>query len=96
MSFETFIMERTQSLYENEVEINLTESGVEPLTISTLLSPAEIEAMLNVRLGYNYTEGTPELRSAIASWYPGAGQDNILVTTGGGGSEFRRVLDDHG
>jgi len=28
MKIETFLLERTQSLYENEVEYNLTESGV--------------------------------------------------------------------
>ena len=38
MDIETFLLERNQSLYENEVEINLTESGVEPLTISELLT----------------------------------------------------------
>jgi hypothetical protein len=88
MSFQTFVLERTQSLYENDVEINLTESGVEPLTLASLLSPDEIEALLNLRLGYNHTEGTPELRQAIASWYPGAGADNVLVTTGGAEANF--------
>lgn len=88
MSFETFLLERTQSLYENDVEINLTESGVEPLTLATLLSPQEIEALLALRLGYNHTEGTPELRDAIATWYPGAGRDNVLVTAGGAEANF--------
>lgn len=88
MSFPTFVLERTQSLHENDCEINLTESGVEPLTLAELLSPAETEALLNLRLGYNHTEGTPELRAAIASWYPGAGADNILVTAGGAEANF--------
>jgi aspartate/methionine/tyrosine aminotransferase len=88
MSFETFILERTQSLHENDVEINLTESGVEPLTLAGLLSPAEIEALLTLRLGYNHTEGTPELREAIASWYPVARPENVLVTTGAAEANF--------
>lgn len=88
MSFQTFLLERTQSLHENEVEINLTESGVEPLSLAELLEPAEIEALLTLRLGYNHTEGTPQLREAIASWYPGADADNVLVTAGGAEANF--------
>ena len=75
MKIDTFELERNQSLYENSVEINLTESGVEPMTLAELLSPEELDALLNLRLGYNYTEGTPELRAAIASWYPDTGID---------------------
>jgi len=82
MTFETFLLERNQSLYENEVELNLTESGVEPLTLRELLTEDEFEALAQVRLGYNHTEGTPELRRAIASWYPGATADHVLVTAG--------------
>ena len=66
MNIDTFLMERNQSLHENEVEINLTESGVEPLTLTQLLSAAEMAELMRLRLGYNHTEGTPELRSAIA------------------------------
>lgn len=88
MAFETFLLERNQSLYENEVEINLTESGVEPMALAELLSPDDQAALLNIRLGYNYTEGTPELRSAIASWYPGATADQVLVTTGTAEANF--------
>ena len=34
-------------------------------------------------LGYTQTNGTPELRQAIASMYPGASADHIEVTNGG-------------
>jgi aspartate/methionine/tyrosine aminotransferase len=88
MNIETFVLERTQSLYENEVEINLTESGVEPLTLAELLSPEELAELMQVRLGYNHTEGTPELRRAIASWYPGANEHEVLVTTGAAEANF--------
>ena len=88
MEIETFLLERNQSLYENEVEINLTESGVEPLTIAELLSEEETAELLSLRLGYNYTEGTPELRRTIANWYPGAGEDNVLVTAGTSEANF--------
>jgi aspartate/methionine/tyrosine aminotransferase len=88
MSFETFLLERNQSLYENEVEINLTESGVEPLTLAELLTPAQQVELMSIRVGYNYTEGTPEVRAAIASWYPGAGIEDVLVTTGAAEANF--------
>ncbi len=88
MKIDTFLLERNQSLYENEVEINLTESGVEPLTLGELLSPAEVAVLMQLRLGYNYTEGTPELRRAIATWYPGATEHQVLVTTGAAEANF--------
>lgn len=82
MDIETFLLERNQSLYENAVEINLTESGVEPLTVGELLDPEEQAALLSLRLGYGHTEGTPALRAAVAGWYPGAGVDDVLITAG--------------
>jgi hypothetical protein len=88
MTFETFLLERNQSLYENEVELNLTESGVEPLTLAELLTPAELTELTSIRLGYNFTEGTPQVRAAIASWYPGATADNVLVTSGAAEANF--------
>ncbi len=88
MDVETFKLERNQSLFENTVEINLTESGIEPLTLSELLSSEELAALHSLRLGYNYTEGTPAVREAIASWYPGATADNVLVTTGASEANF--------
>jgi aspartate/methionine/tyrosine aminotransferase len=39
-------------------------------------------------LGYNYTEGTPGLRSMIAAWYPGAEMENVLVTNGTSEANF--------
>jgi aspartate/methionine/tyrosine aminotransferase len=91
MDLETFLLERNQSLFENEVEINLTESGVEALSIGELLRPAEREALCGLQLGYGYTEGSPELRAAIATWYPGAAVDNVLVTTGAAEANFLTI-----
>jgi aspartate/methionine/tyrosine aminotransferase len=88
VKIDTFVLERSQSLYENTVEINLTESGVEPMTLRELLRPGELDALLDLRLGYNHTEGTPELRAAIASWYPDTTIDEVLVTTGAAEANF--------
>ena len=67
MQFETFLMERNQTLFENGVEINLTESGVHPCTIEEILPAQEAQALLRQPLGYGWTDGRPDLRSAIAS-----------------------------
>lgn len=88
MKFETFELERIQSLYENTVEYNLTESGIHPFTPRELLSVKEIDAMLDLRLGYGQTNGSIELREAISQHYKGAGIDNILVTNGSAESNF--------
>jgi aspartate/methionine/tyrosine aminotransferase len=82
MDIQTFLLERNQSEFENEVEINLTESGVHPQTIRELLDPDELDEYLSLPINYGYTEGTPALRDAIAGWYPGATSSNVLVTTG--------------
>jgi aspartate/methionine/tyrosine aminotransferase len=78
----SFELERWQSEWENRVEYNLAESGVHPLTLEELLDAPEREALARLRLGYTQTNGTPELRAAIAAAYPGATSDNVLVTTG--------------
>ena len=51
MKIDTFVLERSQSLYENTVEINLTESGVEPMTLRELLRPGELDALLDLLAG---------------------------------------------
>ncbi|EIM28127.1 aspartate/tyrosine/aromatic aminotransferase [Microvirga lotononidis] len=82
VQFDTFLMERNQTLFENGVEINLTESGVHPCSIEEILPPDEAQALLRQPLGYGWTDGRPDLRSAIAGWYPGASASNVLVTNG--------------
>ena len=47
MKFPSFDLERIQSIYENSVEINLTESGIEPLSLKELMNPKELEELLN-------------------------------------------------
>jgi len=84
----TFLLERNQSEFENQVEINLTESGVHPLSVGELLPEEELSRFLQLRVGYGYTEGTPELREAIATWYPGASAHNVLATTGTSEANF--------
>src|SRR2546422_5896414 len=89
MKLEQFEMERMQSTWENIVRYNLSESGVHPASIGDLISdPVEREELLKIELGYSQSNGTPELRSAIASTYPGAGEQNIIATTGTAEANF--------
>ncbi len=79
-----FQMERMQSLYWHQVEHDLSESGVLPMTIRELLGPLEdAEGLLSSRLGYPLSEGSEEARSNVAAWYPGAGAEHVTIVNGG-------------
>lgn len=82
--FYPFLMERMMSMYEQNVDYNLSESGVHPVTLRELLGndPEMIERFLSGDLNYPHVNGIPELRAAIASMYEGATPDNVLVTVG--------------
>jgi aspartate/methionine/tyrosine aminotransferase len=82
MKVENFEMERFQSIWENRVTCNLSESGVHPMTVEELVSPDEAKALLAQRLVYVQTNGTPALREAIAGLYPGATADDVVVGNG--------------
>jgi len=89
MRVEPFDMERLQSTYENEVEFNLSESGVHPLRLGELVHDSSSrEALLGEILRYTQTNGTPPLRALIASMYPGATVDHIQVTNGGSEANY--------
>jgi aspartate/methionine/tyrosine aminotransferase len=84
MRLEPFAMERLQSVWEHRVAWNVSESGVEPLRLEELADTDEDRAaLLSQGLGYSQTNGTADLRAAIAAMYPGATAENILVTNGG-------------
>ena len=82
MSFQRFEMERWQSTWENRVAFNLSESGVHPMTAAELVAMAGGKAPLDAPLGYPQSNGTGPLRAAIAALYPGAKDDQVLVTSG--------------
>jgi aspartate/methionine/tyrosine aminotransferase len=89
LKIQPFELERWQSIWENKVELNISESGVEPLTVHELVDdPAALEKILNVRLGYPQTNGSEELRGRVALLYPGARTEHVLVTTGGAEANF--------
>lgn len=89
MRYAPFRMERYQSTYEHRVEINLSESGVHPMTVRELLDLAGVGGTVDdVRLGYGQSNGSDELRARIAALYPGATDANVLVTVGGAEANF--------
>jgi hypothetical protein len=80
---ETFLMERMQSTWENLVDYDLSESGVRPLTLRELTNFGfDLDTFLDVPLGYSQSNGTLELREALAKVYLGATADHIEVTNG--------------
>ncbi len=88
MTIRTFDLERIQSLYENTVPYNLTESGFHPFTLSELLSSEQRNELDKMVLGYGQTNGSIPLRQHIASLYAGLGEDHVLVTNGSSEANF--------
>jgi len=83
-TFQPFEMERMMSLFEQDVEYNLSESGVHPMLMRELLADkAELlEELLDTELNYPHVNGMPQLRQYIADIYESASMDNVLVTVG--------------
>ena len=82
-------MERWQSTYEHLVDFDLSESGVHAIPLRELLASDEAtQTLLDTRLGYPPSKGTPELRTLIASMYGDADPDQVIVTNGSSESIF--------
>ena len=92
MKFEEFELERNQSLFEHEVDYNLSESGLHPLPLKSILTEDEQQELLETELIYGYTTGTPMLREKIADLYTEADFDNVLATSGSAEANFVAVM----
>jgi aspartate/methionine/tyrosine aminotransferase len=83
MKIEKFEMERMQSTWENLVEMDMSESGIRPVSLRELGQMGlDLDAILNMPLGYSQSNGTVPLRESLAALYPGATPDQIEVTNG--------------
>jgi hypothetical protein len=83
MRIETFEMERMQSTWENVVDYDLSESGIRALTLRELAAMGfNLDAALDMPLGYSQSNGTIELRELLTAHYPGATIDHLEVTNG--------------
>jgi aspartate/methionine/tyrosine aminotransferase len=88
MRIPVFELERVQSLYENTVEFNLTESGFHPYSLNELLDPAQLAELEETVIGYGQTNGSVRLRERIATLYPRTSVDDVLVTNGSSEANF--------
>jgi len=89
MKIETFALERWMTTYEVDVDYDIAESGIYPMTVNELLDfeteddrERTLARLLNMRLGYSEAPGSLELRTMLANTYRDTGPDNILITTG--------------
>lgn len=88
MNIPIFELERVQSVYENTVDFNLTESGFHPYTLHELLNEEQMQALGNLVLGYGQTNGSIPLRKRISSMYIGMNEEQVLVTNGSSEANF--------
>ena len=92
-AFQPFVMEQMMSEWENVVDVNLSESGVHPMTFGELLAMdgREPNDLADIGMFYPQANGTPELRETIAALYPGATRDDVLVTIGAAEANYLAV-----
>ena len=92
-AFEPFLMEQMMSEWENVVDVNLSESGVHPMTLGELLAMngQEPNDLAGIGQFYPQANGTPELRETIAALYDGATSDHVLVTIGAAEANYLAV-----
>ncbi len=90
--FQVFELEHHQSIWEQVVDYNLTESGVHPMQLAELIdgNGALLEEMLSSEINYPHVNGNPDLRENIARLYKGANVPNVLVTVGA--SEANNII----
>src|SRR5688572_4417350 len=89
MKVPAFQSERLLSLWQNHVEYDLTETGVEPLYLRELVTRAELDEIYeSVQLRYIQTDGTPALKEAVCGLYTGMRPENLLLTNGSAEANF--------
>jgi aspartate/methionine/tyrosine aminotransferase len=86
MKFPRFDMERMQSEWEHKVKYDLSESGVEALTLDEITrDPKEL---MKTKLGYAEGVGREATRALIASIHPGRAAGDVMITTGTSEANF--------
>jgi aspartate/methionine/tyrosine aminotransferase len=86
MRLPRFDMERMQSVWEHRVKYDLSESGVEALTLEEITR--DQKELLRTRLGYAEGVGREATRTLVASLHPGNAADNVVITTGTSEANF--------
>ena len=86
MKFPRFDMERMQSVWEHKVKYDLSESGVEALTLAEI--SRDPKELLKTRLGYAEGVGREATRTLIAGIHAGHDADDVMITTGTSEANF--------
>jgi hypothetical protein len=93
VKIDQFDMERMQSTWENVVEMDLSESGVRPVTLRELTGMGlDLDAILDMPLSYSQSNGTIALREALSVQYPGTTVEHFEVTNGTSEANFLLAL----
>ena len=76
-----FLLERYYARHEFTTPFQLSASDCESLTVAEVLrlSATPESEFLQLALGYTETRGSPALREAIARFYPGCDEGDVLV-----------------
>lgn len=89
MNYETFQLERWMTRWELDVDYDIAESGILPLSVAEILEIVPDEAaealrkdLMALPLSYSEARGTIALREILAATYERATAEDILVTTG--------------
>lgn len=89
MAYEVFELERWMTTWELDVDCDIAESGILPMSLDDIyhLIPSDAGVQLErdlhtMTLGYSEARGTVDLRTAIANTYKRATPDDVLITTG--------------
>lgn len=92
MRVEPFLVEKWLNKYEHDVEINISETCVDPFTLGEFLTLMGREDFFrdfwDTKLTYGYIPGSPRLRKGLSKLYDALGPENILVTGGAIGANF--------
>ena len=79
MKFSIFELERVQSLFENTVEFNLTESGFHPYTLEELLTADYVVSLTSGVIGPQWFPALVFLASAAISFATGASWGTMAI-----------------
>src|SRR5207247_4863633 len=90
MQFPSFVMERMQSTWEHRVKYDLSESGVEALTLEEITR--DQKELMRSKLGYAEGVGREPTRALIAGFHSGTDAKNVVITTGTSEANFLALM----
>src|SRR3979411_237135 len=90
IKFPSFDMERMQSTWEHRVKYDLSESGVEALTLEEITR--DQKELMRSMSGYAAGVGREPTRALIAAFHSGNEAKNVVITTGTSEANFLAVM----